>query len=150
MKILLFILLFNLSFGYAQLHYRKMDELKTEFIKTSKMYNVDGAFYINQIDDIYFKLLKSDLLGNYNQNNNEIKINVLYVNNPRLLRAVFYHEVGHFIGLKHLCKDCPYIMSAVVANDFYDMTAEQWEHQMDIYFAMIRTKHKKIIKITIE
>lgn len=100
-------------------------------------------FHLDKITDFQYTDLGNHLLGT--QNGTQIRVNSRYRNHPKLMRAVFYHEIGHLIGLDHLCEVCPFIMSAQNVLYYDEMTDEQWKYQLDVFFGMI--KEKNIITI---
>jgi len=139
MKII-FILLFTLSvFGQTE---SRMDSIKNEFIEDSFRYDVNMKPYLDVIQEIKIKKLNKHILGNYS--NGVIQLNTSYLSgNRRLLKAVFYHEVGHLIGLEHLCEVCPFIMSAHNRIDFETITKKEWEYQLSVFYGMIQELNNK-------
>ncbi len=114
----------------------RMDSIKNEFIEDAFRYDVNMKPYLDKINQIKIIKLSDNILGNYS--NGTIKINNQYSYNRELLKAVFYHEVGHLIGVDHMCEVCPYIMSAQNVLDYDEMTNEQWEYQLSVYFGMVQ------------
>ena len=144
--LLLFLLIFN------SLQSQEIDSTLVpyveEYIKEAEKYDIEVKSKIWELEYIKYDDLPYNKLGTYTGNG--ILLNKIQAYHPKLIRAVFYHEMGHVIGLPHMCKECPYLMSAFVGQiSFGAMDDDEWEYYKKIYFYQIK-QYEGLIKVKIE
>lgn len=72
-----------------------------EFIASAESYGIDTSVIRDSLDHITPFPISEYMYGVYTPFNRQISINMRNCNNPIILRAVMYHELGHVFGIDH-------------------------------------------------
>lgn len=72
-----------------------------EFIEDAESYGIDTSVIRDSLDHITPFPISDYMYGVYTPFNRQISINMRNCNNPIILKAVMYHELGHVFGIEH-------------------------------------------------